>query len=85
MVKNNQYWIKGVPWYNTYICKNYTEQCLNNLLEIKELTNIISCVILMHNKKSIHHPLIMAAAVVVIRYHQIQQHKHYIHSAQPSI
>ena len=32
--EHNQYWITGGPWYNTYIYKNYMEQCLNNLLEM---------------------------------------------------
>ena len=32
MGKHNPDWIKGGPWYNTYICKKYMEQCLKNLL-----------------------------------------------------
>ena len=30
--KHNSDWITGGPWYNTYICKNYMEKCLKNLL-----------------------------------------------------
>ena len=32
--------------------KNYMENCLKNLLEMQELTDIISCVILMHMKNN---------------------------------
>ena len=32
MDKHDSDWIKGCPWYNTYICKNYTEKCLKNSL-----------------------------------------------------
>ena len=35
MDKHNPYWITGVPWYNTFICKNYMGQCLKNLLEMQ--------------------------------------------------
>ena len=41
MEKHNQDCITGGPWYNTYICKNYMEQCSKNLLEMKELRCII--------------------------------------------
>ena len=51
------------------------ETCLKDLLEIQELTYIISCVILMHMKNSIHHILMMAETVGVVHYHQIQQQK----------
>ena len=50
MDKNNPYWITGGSWYNKYVCKNYMKQCLNNLLEMKELTDIILYVLLMHMK-----------------------------------
>ena len=66
MDKHNSDWMTGGPCYNTYICKNYMETCLKDLLEIKELTDIISCVLLMHMKKLIHQNMIMKAAVVVI-------------------
>ena len=69
MENNNPYWMTGGTWYNTSICKNYMEQCLNNLLEIQELIDIISYVLYMNMKKSIRHLLMMAAAVVVICYH----------------
>ena len=35
MDKNNPNWMTGGPWYNTYICKKYMEQCLKKLLEVK--------------------------------------------------
>ena len=73
---NNPGWITGSPWYNTYICKNYVEQCLKNLLEIQELTDIIPCLILMHMRNSSHRILMIIEAVVVICCHQIQQQKH---------
>ena len=49
------------------------EQSLNNLLEMQEMTDIISYVILIQMKKSIHHLLVN---VVVMRYRQIQQNNH---------
>ena len=75
MDKYNTYWITGGPWYNTSIKKNM-EQRLKNLLEIQELTDIISCFLLMYMRNSNHNLLMMAASVVVMRYHQIQQQKH---------
>ena len=62
----------GGPWYDTSICKNDMEQCLKNLLEIKEFTDIISCVLLMHMIESIYHILMMSAVVLVMRYHKIR-------------
>ena len=50
--KHNSYWIAGGPRYNISICKNYMEKCLKNLLEMQELTYIISCVQLMHIKNN---------------------------------
>ena len=76
MDKNNSDLMTGGPWYNTYICKNYMKTCLKNLLEMQELTDIISCVIFMHMKKLIHQNTMMEAAVVVIHYHKIKKQKH---------
>ena len=59
--------------------KNYTGNCLNNLLEMQELADIISFVLLIHMKNIIRKPLMMVAAVVVMRYHQIQQQNHQFH------
>ena len=42
----------GDPWYNTSICKNYMENCFNNSLDMQELIDIISCVLLMHTKQN---------------------------------
>ena len=66
----------GGPWYNTYMCKKLHGMCLKDLLEMQELTDIISCVLLMHMKKLINHLVMMEAAVGVVHYHQIQQQKH---------
>ena len=74
--KHNPNWMTGGTWYNTYICKKYTDKCLNNLLEIQELTDIISCILLTNVKNRIHHFLTIEAAAAVILYHQIQQQKH---------
>ena len=54
MDKHNSDWMTGGPWYNTHICKNYIEMCLKSSLNIQDLTDIISCVILMHVKKIIN-------------------------------
>ena len=81
--KKNQEWITGGPWYNTSICKNLHGNCLRDLLEIQELTDIISCVLLMHMKNSINHLVMMLDSVGVFHYHQIQQHTHWFRSVQP--
>ena len=44
-----------------------------DLLEMQELTDRISCVILMHMNKLIRQNMMMEAEIVVIHYHQIQQ------------
>ena len=80
MCKINPEWMTGGPWYY-----NYMEMCLSDLLEMKDLTYIISCVLLMHMKKSINNIVIMEAAVGVVHYHQIQQQNQYIFSVQPQI
>ena len=41
-----------VPGIKHLFVENYTEMCLNNSLEMKELTDIISCVLLMHTKNN---------------------------------
>ena len=51
---NNPYWITSGPWYNKSIFKKYVENCFNNLLEMHELTDIMSCVLLMHMKNRIN-------------------------------
>ena len=33
--KHNPYWVTCGPYYNTYICKNYTGQCLKIILEMQ--------------------------------------------------
>ena len=52
MDRYNSDWITVFPWYNTFICKNYMGKCLKNLLEMQELEDVISCVLLMHMKKN---------------------------------
>ena len=59
------------------------EMCLRGLLEMQELTDIISCVLLMHMKKLINHLVMMEAAVGVVYYHQFQEHKQWFCSVQP--
>ena len=80
MDKHNSYWITGGPWYNTFICKNYMENCLKNLLEMQELTDIISFVVLMNMIKGIHQNMMMREVVVAIQYHLIKQQKNYFQS-----
>ena len=80
IIKNGWQVVPGI----TYIfVRNYMEMFLKDLLEIQELTDIMSCVLLMHMKKSINNLVMMAAAVGVVHYHKIQQHKDYTHSMQP--
>ena len=50
-----------------------TWKIFEELLEKQELRDLISCVLLMHMRNSSHNILMMVAAVVVMRYHQIQQ------------
>ena len=48
-----------VPGIIYLFVKNHVEKNLKNLLEIKELTDIILCVPLMHMKNIIHQNMIM--------------------------
>ena len=50
--KNNPDWMTGGPWYNTSIFFNDMKTCLDNLLEMQELTDIISCVLSMQIKNN---------------------------------
>ena len=52
------------------------ENCLRDLLEMQEITDIIPCVLLIQIKKIINHIVMMKAALGVVHYHQIQQQKH---------
>ena len=61
------------------------EKSLKSLLETQEITDIISCVILMHMKNIINNLVMMEAAVGVVHYCQIQQQNHYICLVQPYI
>ena len=63
--------------------RNEMEMCLRDLLEMQELTDIISCVPLMNMEKSINNILMMAAAVGVFHYHKTQQQKHWFRLVQP--
>ena len=65
-----------VPGITHIFVKNYTEQCLKNILEMQELTDIISCVILIHTRNSSNNILMTVLSMVVTRYYQIKQHKH---------
>ena len=71
-----------VPGITNLFVRNYMEKCLRDLLEIQKLTDIISCVLLLHMKNSIDRLVVMAAAVGVVHYHQIQQQEHYIRLMQ---
>ena len=50
MDKHNSDLMTVGTWYNTSICKKYIETCLESLLEMQELADIISYVLLMHTK-----------------------------------
>ena len=63
----------GGTWYNTYICKKLYENCLRDILEIQELTDIISYVLLMQMKKSINNLSVISVAVGVVHLQQFQQ------------
>ena len=66
----------GGHWYNKSICNKSHGKVFEVLLEMQELTDIISCALLMHMKKSINNLVIMTSAVEVVHYHQIQQQNH---------
>ena len=66
MDKYNSEWITGGPWYNTSICKKLHGNFLRDLLKIQELTDIISCALLMHMEKSINHIDVMESSVGVV-------------------
>ena len=74
-----------VPGITHIFARNYTEKCLRDLLEIQELTDIILFVLLMHTKKSTYYIVMTAAAVGVLHYYQIKQHKHWSCLVQPYI
>ena len=52
------YQLTDFPWYNISICTKYMEQCLENILEMQELKDLILRVILMHMINNSHHMLI---------------------------
>ena len=45
--------LKVVPGITHLFVRNHMEICLKDLLEMQELTDIISCVILMHMKNNL--------------------------------
>ena len=65
-----------VPGITHIFVKNYMKYYLKNLLEVQELKDIISCVLLIHMKYIIRHNFMMASAVLVIHSHQIQKQNH---------
>ena len=69
----------GGTWYKTYICKNYTEQCLKIILEMQEMIDKNLYVLFMRMRNSIHHLLMTVAVVVVMNYYQMRQQKHQFH------
>ena len=56
-----------VPGIILLFVRNFMKTCLSDLLQMQELTDIISCVLLMHMKNSINNILMMAEAVGVTR------------------
>ena len=54
-MKKDPNWMAGGPWYNTSICEILYGTVFEFFFEIQELTDIISCVLLIHMKKIIHH------------------------------
>ena len=85
MDKHNSEWMTVGPWYNTSICKKLHGKVFEGFLEMQELTDIISCVLLTHMKKSIHHRVMMAAAVGFFHCHQIKQQNNLFFLVQPYI
>ena len=57
--------LQVVPIITHIFVRNYMEICLRDLLEMQELIDIISCVLLMHMKNSINNIVVMAAEVGV--------------------
>ena len=74
-----------VPGIIHIFVRNYMDKFLGDLLEMQELADIISCVLLMSKKKSIYNLVMMAEAAGVIHYHKIQQKEHWFCSLQPYI
>ena len=66
-----------VPGKTHIFVRNYMDKYLRDLLEMQELTDIISCALLMHMKNRIHHLVMVATAVGFVHYHNIQQQKNW--------
>ena len=60
-----------VPGITHLFVKKYTEQCLENILEIQELKYIILYILLIHMREYSHFMLMMVELVVVMQYHKI--------------
>ena len=67
-----------VPGIKNLFVRNYIEKCLRDLLEMQEMTDIISYVLLIHIKNSMNNFVMKKSEVGFVHYHQIKQHKHYI-------
>ena len=81
--KHNSEWMIGGPWYITSIYKKlHVNVFVGFIWNSKTDRYNIMCSIDAH-KNSINHLVMMAAAVGVVHFHQIQQQKHYISSVQP--
>ena len=83
MDKHNSEWMTGGSWYNKSICENLHGRVFEVFIKTQELTDIISCVILTQIEKNTNQLVIMAAAVGIVHYQQIQQQKHCFCSVQP--
>ena len=58
-----------VPGITHIFVQNYVEQCLKNVLEMKELTDIILYFLLMHMRNNGYNILMAIVVMVVIQYH----------------
>ena len=76
MYKHISDWMRGDPWYNTYICKKLYGKVFEGFIRNEKNDRYdIMCDIDTH-EKLIHKNVIIEESVVVIHYHQIQQQKH---------
>ena len=80
----NSYWMKGDPWYNTSICKKLHGKLFEAFVinARSDRYNIMCYIDVFEDKLNIL-DMMVAAAVGVVHYQQIQQQKYYNRSVQP--
>ena len=80
----NSYWMKGDPWYNTSICKKLHGKLFEAFIinARSDRYNIMCYIDVFEDKLNIL-DMMVAAAVGVVHYQQIQQQKYYNRSVQP--